>query len=69
MRQRRWLELVKNYDIEILYHLGKANLIADTLSRKAVHTSAMITTQERLQDVMKRAGIDVVVKDGNVQIA
>ena len=66
MRQRRWLELVKNYDIEILYHPGKANVVADALSRKVVHTSAMITTQEKLQDEMKRAGIDVVVKGGNV---
>ena len=68
MRQRRWLELVKNYDIEILYHPGKANVVADALSRKAVQTSAMITTQERLQDEMKRKGIDVVVKGSSVQM-
>jgi hypothetical protein len=35
MRQRRWLELIKNYDLEVHYHPGKANVIADTLSRKA----------------------------------
>ena len=69
MRQRRWLELVKDYDIEILYHIGKANVVADALSRKIVHTSAMITIQERVQDEMKRAGIDVVVKGGSVQMA
>ena len=69
MRQRQWLKLVKDYDIEILYHLGKANVVADALSRKAVHTSVMISTQEILQDEMKRAGIDVVVKGGNVQMA
>ncbi|KAL5540688.1 hypothetical protein UlMin_043340 [Ulmus minor] len=34
MRQRRWLELVKDYDCEILYHPGKANKVADALSRK-----------------------------------
>jgi hypothetical protein len=33
MRQRRWLELIKDYDIEINYHLGKANVVADALSR------------------------------------
>ena len=43
MRQRRWLELVKDYDIEILYHPSKTNVVADALSRKAIHTSAMIT--------------------------
>jgi hypothetical protein len=34
LRQRRWLELIKDYDIEIHYHLGKANVVADALSRK-----------------------------------
>jgi ribonuclease HI len=34
MRQRRWLELVKDYDLEIHYHPGKANVVADALSRK-----------------------------------
>jgi hypothetical protein len=35
MRQRRWLELVKDYELEVHYHPGKANVIANTLSRKA----------------------------------
>jgi hypothetical protein len=34
MRQRRWLELIKDYDLEIHYHLGKANVVADAMSRK-----------------------------------
>jgi hypothetical protein len=34
MRQRRWLELIKDYDLEVHYHLGKANVVADTLRRK-----------------------------------
>ncbi|GKB18334.1 putative reverse transcriptase domain-containing protein [Tanacetum coccineum] len=34
MRQRRWLELLSDYDCDIRYHLGKANIIADALSRK-----------------------------------
>ncbi|KAL4013627.1 hypothetical protein IC575_025801 [Cucumis melo] len=40
MRQRRWLELVKDYDCEILYHPGKANVVADALSRKVAHSAA-----------------------------
>ncbi|WVZ76607.1 hypothetical protein U9M48_024571 [Paspalum notatum var. saurae] len=35
MRQRRWLELIKDYDLEIHHHPGKANVVADALSRKA----------------------------------
>ncbi|GJU02704.1 putative reverse transcriptase domain-containing protein [Tanacetum coccineum] len=34
MRQRRWLELLSDYDCKIRYHLGKANVVADALSRK-----------------------------------
>jgi hypothetical protein len=33
LRQRRWLELIKDYDLEVHYHPGKANVIADALSR------------------------------------
>jgi hypothetical protein len=35
MQQRRWLELIKDYDLEIHYHPGKANMVADALSCKA----------------------------------
>ena len=32
LRQRRWLELLKDYDVSIIYHLGKTNVVSDTLS-------------------------------------
>jgi hypothetical protein len=35
MRQRQWLELIKDYELEIHYHPGKASVVADALSRKA----------------------------------
>jgi len=34
MRQRRWLELIKDCNLEVHYHPGKANVVADALSRK-----------------------------------
>ena len=47
MRQRRWLELVKDYDCEILYHLGKANVVADPLSRKSYGNLAALSGIEK----------------------
>ena len=35
LRQRRWLELIKDYDMKLHYHPGKANVVADALSRKS----------------------------------
>jgi hypothetical protein len=35
MRQRRWLELIKDYNLEIHYHPSKLNVVVDVLSRKA----------------------------------
>jgi hypothetical protein len=42
MRQRRWLELIKDYELEIHYHLGKASVVADALRRKS-QVSMMVT--------------------------
>jgi hypothetical protein len=41
MRQRRWLELIKDYDLTISYTQGKANVVADALSRKSTDTQPM----------------------------
>jgi hypothetical protein len=35
LRQRRWLELIKDYDLGINYHPGKANVVADALSQRS----------------------------------
>ena len=49
MRQRRWLELLKDYDVTILYHPGKANVVAYTLSRKtsSIGSLASLSIVER----------------------
>jgi hypothetical protein len=46
MRQRRWLELIKDYELEVHYHPGKANVVADALSHK--HRCNHITAQPHL---------------------
>nr|GFB40470.1 putative reverse transcriptase domain-containing protein [Tanacetum cinerariifolium] len=53
MRQRRWLELLSDYDCEILYHPGKANVVTDALSRK-----------ERIKPLMVRALVMTVMTIG-----
>ncbi|KAL0534284.1 hypothetical protein IC582_028573 [Cucumis melo] len=69
MRQRRWLELVKDYDCEILYHPGKANVVADALSRKVSHSAALITRQAPLHRDLERAVIAVSVGAVIMQLA
>ena len=47
MRQRKWVELLKDYDCTILYHPGKANVVADALSRKSMGSLAHLSVDRR----------------------
>jgi hypothetical protein len=44
MRQQRWLELIKDYELEVHYHPGKANIIVDALSRRLSATTCQLYT-------------------------
>jgi len=48
MRQRRWIEFLKDYDFESLYHPRKANVVADTLSRKTMHVAHLMIKELEL---------------------
>jgi hypothetical protein len=62
MRQRRWLELIKDYDCSINYHLGKANVVADALSRKSYgFSAALLTTQKHIINDLERLGVEIVI--------
>ena len=45
LRQRRWVEYLKNYDFSLSYHLGKANVVVDALSRRT-HVMASLMVKE-----------------------
>ena len=73
LRQRRWLELLKDYDISVLYHPGKANVVADALSRLSMNSVTHIEEEKKelVKDVhrLARLGVRLVdSSDGSVAI-
>ena len=61
MRQRRWLELVKDYDCEILYYPGKANKVADALSRKSCATLMSLSVlSQPLEKEIKNFEVEII---------
>ena len=79
LRQRRWLKLFKDYDCIIDYHPGKANVVADALSRKAMAALSFqhsewrlvddgaILAQLKAQHVLKKMIIDAQRNDKEMQ--
>jgi len=70
MRQRRWLELIKDYDLEILYHPGKANVVADALSRKrSFGLATLLTSQQPLLEELRKLDVEVVTECVQAKLA
>ena len=70
LRQRRWLELIKDYELITEYHLGKANVVANALSRKSSATLAHIrTTYIPLLMDMKALGLNLDYDDYGALLA
>ena len=61
IRQRRWLELIKDKDLEVYYHLGKANVVADALSHK-VHCNGLSVESynETLYAEMQKLNLEII---------
>jgi hypothetical protein len=64
MRQRHWLELIKDYNLEVHYHPGKANVVADALSRKAhCHCLSVVNLEIIPQGSLNLLSIESTLKD------
>jgi len=46
-RQRRWFEFLKDYDMNVVYHLGKANVVVDSLSRLYMGSVAHVEEEKK----------------------
>ena len=57
MRQRRWLELLHEYDFTIEYQPGKENVVADALSRKSILTTLTLL-RTSIIDVVRQASLE-----------
>ena len=58
MRQRRWMEFLKDYDFTLHYHPGKANVVANALIQKSRGALASIASQEwRMLETVRQFGI------------
>ena len=61
LRQKRWLELIKDYDMGLQYHPGKANVVADALSRKVYCNTLVLKEQQpALHEEFQRLNLGVV---------
>ena len=65
LRQRRWLELLKDYDMNILYHPGEANVVADALSHLSIKSGCHVEEAKRnlVKDVHRLAFLGVKLED------
>jgi len=68
MCQRRWLEFLKDYDFELSYHLGKAIVVVDALSRKSLHISALMIKEMNLLEQFRDLSLACEITPNSVRL-
>ena len=67
MRQRRWMEFLKDYDFQLLYHPGKANVVVDALSRKTLHAAQLMIKEVELLEKLRDMKLQVELESGSIK--
>jgi len=67
MRQRQWMEYLKDYDFELLYHPSKANVVADALSWKRIHMSAMMVKELELIEKFRDMNLGMQLREDSIR--
>jgi ribonuclease HI len=68
LRQRRWVELIKDYNMEMHYHPDKANVVADALRRKA-YCHHLVTQESELCEEMRKLNLTIVPHSLNYNLS
>lgn len=69
MHQRRWFDLLKDYNLNIPYHLTKANVVVDAFNRKQMETiKAFITNKQELLQDLQKLGMEIIIAINLVQL-
>jgi hypothetical protein len=68
MRQRRWMEYLKDFDFNLNYNPGKANVVADALSRKTLYVSELLMYQCGLYEKFRDLNLNVVYRKSGIRV-
>ena len=69
MRQRRWMEFLKDYEFELNYYPGKANVVADALSRKSLSISWMMIKEIELIESFPNLNLGIFMTPQSIQLS
>lgn len=59
------MNFIEDYDFTLLYHPGKANVVADALSHQAIHVSSLMVKKLELIETFRDLSLDAKIKLGN----
>jgi len=68
MWQRRWIEFLKDYDFQLMYHPGKANVVVDALSRKRIQMSSLTIKEQELIEDFRNLNLEVSISSNFIVV-